>query len=167
MPNIPKDTSLDNVYVYGDFITDSTTKKPATSSLLDYQDWAPWLLGMGSRDLTDFQLDSSFSSSASSSTSHRVNELVKTNSIDKYLYTIREIVSTEEKFLALIRALMEDFLQPLWTVMTPDEKRATNVNIQALYKLHTDLYAELHAACLSEANRTGKLCSVFSSYQKR
>jgi hypothetical protein len=165
MPNITKDSSSndDTIYAYGAIITDSTAK-PATSSLLDYQDWAPWLLGMGSRDLTDFQLDSSFSLSSSS---HLVNQLVKTNSIDKYLYTIREIVSTEEKFLALIRALMEDFLQPLWTVMTPDEKRATNVNIQALYKLHTDLYAELHAACLSEANRTVKLCSVFSSYQKR
>ncbi len=62
---------------------------------------------------------------------------------------------------------MEDFLQPLSTVMTPEEKHATNINIQALFKLHTDLYAELHASCLSEANRTIKLCKVFSSNQKR
>lgn len=134
----------------------------------DYQDWAPWLLGMSARDLTHELSDPSSSSYISVEEDLSLfSENLKAMSIDKYLYTIREIVSTEEKFLALMRALMEDFLQPLSTVMTPEEKRATNINIQALFKLHTDLYAELHAACLSEANRTIKLCKVFSSYQKR
>ena len=133
----------------------------------DYQDWAPWLLGMSARDLTHELSDPSSSYISADEDLSLFNENLKTKSIDKYLYTIREIVSTEEKFLALMRTLMEDFLQPLSTVMTPEEKRATNINIQALFKLHTDLYAELHAACLSEANRTIKLCKVFSSYQKR
>ena len=161
----PSHNHDDDSYVYNEI--------KRRSMQCDYQDMAPWLLGLSSRDLTAFQLnDSSLSyittdDESSSSSSHLFNENLKSKNIDKYLYTIREIVSTEEKFLALMRALMEDFLQPLATVMTHEEKRATNINIQALYKLHTDLYAELHAACLSEANRTIKLCNVFSSYQKR
>jgi hypothetical protein len=48
---------------------------------------------------------------------------------NEYNYIIREILTTEETFLSLMKILIEDFLKPLSMVMTQEERRNTSINI--------------------------------------
>ena len=126
---------------------------------------APWLLNLRAHDLAAYAqvLTLPDSNNIFAEDGSLSKQLVPT---DKYLYTIRELMSTEATFLQLIQALKDDFLQPLATVMSDEDKKITHVNIQALHKLHVDFYDELHAACLSAANRTRLICRVFDSFQR-
>jgi hypothetical protein len=48
---------------------------------------------------------------------------------NEHNYIIREILTTEETFLSLMKILIEDFLKPLSMVMTQEERRNTSINI--------------------------------------
>jgi len=48
---------------------------------------------------------------------------------NEHNYIIREILTTEETFLSLMKILIEDFLKPLSMVMTKEEIRNTSINI--------------------------------------
>lgn len=48
---------------------------------------------------------------------------------DEHNYVIREILTTEETFLNIMKILIEDFLRPLSKVMTQEERRITSINI--------------------------------------
>jgi len=48
---------------------------------------------------------------------------------NEHNYIIREILTTEETFLSLMKILIEDFLKPLSMVMTKEERCNTSINI--------------------------------------
>ena len=52
---------------------------------------------------------------------------------DDYNYILREILTTEETFLQIMKILVEDFLKPLTNVMTQEERRNTAINIGIFY----------------------------------
>jgi hypothetical protein len=55
---------------------------------------------------------------------------------DDYNYILREILTTEETFLQIMKILVEDFLKPLTNVMTQEERRNTAINIGIFYFKH-------------------------------
>ena len=65
---------------------------------------------------------------------------------DEYVHVLREIVTTEETFVNLIEGLIEDFLKPLASVMTSEEKKSTNINFNALHDLHATFHSKLFDA---------------------
>ena len=89
------------------------------------------------------------------------------NSIrDNYNYVIRELLTTEETFLNLIQTLIEDFLKPLATVMTQEERRNTAIDIEAIYQLHATFLSKLFEACITSKVSTVKIM-ILSRYRYR
>ncbi len=74
-------------------------------------------------------------------------------------YVMKEIISTEENFVAGLNTLMNDFLLPLSTVLNDQDRKTICINMSELIKLHSTLYEELKTACKGESsNSVFKIC---------
>ena len=76
-------------------------------------------------------------------------------------FVLREIVNTEENFVNGLDILMNDFLNPLSTILNPADKKIICINMDSLIKLHKSLFDDLHKKCQGGPGRTIRICEVF------
>jgi len=128
----------------------------------------PFILGLSSRsDLDMYQQVLKLSDHAQSAKIFNEDGTLNVKA-DKYVHVLREIVTTEETFKLLIDSLITDYLRPLYTVMTPDERKSAHIDIfESLLSLHQNFHAKLYEACICSEGRTVRVCEVFNLFEKQ
>ena len=128
----------------------------------------PFILGLSSRsDLDMYQQVLKLSTHATSAKIFNEDGTLNIKT-DRYVHVLREIVTTEETFKLLIESLINDYLTPLCSVMTTDEKKCAHIEIfVSLLNLHQTFHAKLFEACICREGRTMRLCEVFNLFEKQ
>lgn len=80
-------------------------------------------------------------------------------------FVMREILNTEENFVAGLNTLMQDFLIPLSRVLKEPDRKCICINLDRLIELHTRLRNALAQACKGGHGRTQRICLVFESFK--
>lgn len=80
-------------------------------------------------------------------------------------FVMREILNTEENFVAGLNTLMQDFLIPLSRVLKEPDRKIICINLDRLIELHTRLRNALTQACKGGQGRTQRICLVFESFK--
>lgn len=82
-------------------------------------------------------------------------------------FVMREILNTEENFVAGLNTLMQDFLVPLSRVLKEQDRKCICINLDRLIELHTRLRNALSQACKGGPGRTQRICLVFEAFKVR
>ena len=82
-------------------------------------------------------------------------------------FVIRELVLTEENYVNLLSYLHTNFLEPLSRVLSYQNNKTIQINLENVLSFHRFIYARLVKACASGQGRSSRVCSVFSAYSRQ
>lgn len=72
---------------------------------------------------------------------------------EKRDYCIKELVETEKNYIEALNMIVRNFLRPLKSVMTQNDRRTVFLHVKELSEIHTGFHSELFKACTSSQYR--------------
>ncbi|KAL4219511.1 Guanine nucleotide exchange factor vav2 [Mactra antiquata] len=79
-------------------------------------------------------------------------------------YCIREMVETEKNYVDALRMIVQQFIRPLKTCLSQQDRDAIFSHIEELLEVHTGFHSELHRACTTDRP---KIYEVFLKWKNK
>ncbi|CAF1083026.1 unnamed protein product, partial [Didymodactylos carnosus] len=80
-------------------------------------------------------------------------------------HAVKELLDTEANYRDSLNAIVTNFIQPL--NLSLDEKKKIFLNIEDIYKLHSEFYEDLKKSGRNEKGRTSRIVDLFTMWQDR
>ena len=81
-------------------------------------------------------------------------------------HIIAEIYDTEEKYVKQLENMETYFIQPLRSILTPDEMQAIFINLETLKEMHKKFFADLEVVAIGKHEKR-RISTPFKAFQDK